>query len=98
MARARLAPDRIQPTAHQISENIMVVPIAFIEQHRGKLPWSRFDVMLFGERLPNRRLGSDNRVGIPLNGRVQLGDVLSLSVADGCLVIEKLIIEKSAPA
>ena len=90
MARTNLAPDRIRPTEHQIAENVVVVPKGFVERHRHAIRWDGVEAVVFGEAAPNRRLGRDNRVGLKLKGRVIPGDTLSLAVADGRLVVEKV--------
>jgi hypothetical protein len=90
LARTNLAPDRIRPTDHQIAENVVVVPKGFVERNRPAIRWSDFEAVVFGEAIPKRRLGRDNRVGLTLKGRVAPGETLALSVSNGRLVVDKV--------
>jgi len=74
----------VKPTEAQIRSNIMVVPKAFINQHAQRLAWhAGFDLLIGDERIANRRLDSENRIGgIPLRNYFRFGQLLRLEVID----------------
>lgn len=87
MAPRRGLPSNIlAPTAHQIGNNLVVIPKGFIET--AGLPRSGFDVVFMGEALGSRRFDSENRIPLPLRNRVQLGQHLRLRVVDQRLYID----------
>ena len=80
---------RIQPTAAQIRQNIIVVPRYYINENRNILRWFHsFDVSVNGVLRTDRHLDMENRIGgIALNGNITEGDILKLTIRDGRLVL-----------
>jgi hypothetical protein len=76
------------PTAKQISSNLIVVPKRFVVENPHSINWRGFDVSFLGQLLKNKKLDSESRVSLPLNGRIQPGQTLGLRVEPGLLVIE----------
>jgi hypothetical protein len=81
--------NRIQPTATQIRQNVIVVPRYYINENRNILRWFHtFDVSVNGVVRTGRHLDMENRIGgIALNGFVNEGDILKLTIRDGCLIL-----------
>jgi len=81
--------NRVQPTAAQIRENVIVVPRYYINENRNILRWFHtFDVIVNGQRRSDRHLDIENRIGgLPLRGVVQEGDVLHMTIRDGVLIL-----------
>jgi hypothetical protein len=88
LRRHGLGADKIRPTERQIQSNIIVIPKRFVDSHSNALSWSGFDVVAFGERLRNKKLDSERRVSLPLNGKMRYGQTLRLRVEGGALVVE----------
>jgi hypothetical protein len=80
---------RIQPTAAQIRENIVVVPRYYINENRKILRWFHtFDVIVNGNVRPGRHLDLENRIsGVALRGVINEGDVLKMTIRDGSLLL-----------
>jgi hypothetical protein len=74
----------IRPTETQIRTNTIVVPRAFITDHRRLLRWFHgFDVTIENERIANRKLDLENRIGgIRLRAHFAPGDLLRLEIVD----------------
>ena len=75
----------IRPTEAQIRTNTIVVPKAFINHHLQAIRWFQaFDVAIGDERIANRKLDKENRVGgLRLRAHFAYGDLLQLEVVDG---------------
>lgn len=81
--------NRLQPTAAQIRENVIVIPRYYISENRNILRWFHtFDVVVNEERRTDRHLDIENRIsGVPLRGIVTEGDVLRMTIRDGALIL-----------
>lgn len=89
MVKTALSTSRVRPTSYQIDAGLVVVPSEFVKLNRGQINWTAFTAVFFGERLL-RKIDQDNRIRLPLKGRISAGDVFELSIFGGELVITKL--------
>ena len=87
MKRSELQRNHIKPTNAQIKSNLIVVPRYFINENNTALRWSQtFDVEVNGRRFASRHLDSENRIGgIALNGNVESGSILQMTIDDNLL-------------